>query len=146
MHAYARAPAPGPGPGSGALPGPVLFEPGLTGMDYCGSYPLRHPDPNPKRNGSQQTAANSWAVAVQNEPCNRSVGFGPFYPSRSAINSAPFLSIKIHQTPKTLQHTEKEILPLHSEVGLLHFRFRSDFQQEVGILQLRFRSDFQEIL
>ena len=28
--------------GSGSLPGPVLFEPGLTGM----GYPLRHPDPN----------------------------------------------------------------------------------------------------
>ena len=40
----------------------------------------------------------------------------------------------------------KEILPLHSEVGLLQLKFRGDFQQEVGILQLRFRSDFQEIL
>ena len=36
----------GPGSGSGSLPGPVLFEPGLTGMGYRGSYPLRHPDPN----------------------------------------------------------------------------------------------------
>ena len=32
--------------GSGSLPGPVLFEPDLTGMGYSGSYPLRHPDPN----------------------------------------------------------------------------------------------------
>ena len=36
----------GSGLGSGSLPGSVLFEPDLTGMDYRGSYPLRHPDPN----------------------------------------------------------------------------------------------------
>ena len=53
------------GSGSGSLPGPVLFEPGLTGMGYRRSYPLRHPDPNPnQRNGSQQTVANSCAVAA----------------------------------------------------------------------------------
>ena len=30
--------------------------------------------------------------------CNRSVGIGPLYPSRSAINSAPLLSNKTHNT------------------------------------------------
>ena len=61
---HARAAA-GAGSGSGSLPGPVLFEPGITGMGYRGSYPLRHPDLNPnQRNGCQKTAANSWAVAV----------------------------------------------------------------------------------
>ena len=43
------APVPGLGSGSGSLPGLVLFEPGLTGMGYRGSYPLRHPDPNPNQ-------------------------------------------------------------------------------------------------
>ena len=38
-----------PGSGSGSLPGPVLFEPGLMGMGYSGSCPLRYPDPH-KRN------------------------------------------------------------------------------------------------
>ena len=80
-------------------------------------------------------------ATVQTEPLQPS---RRICPSRSAINSAPFLSNKI--TPKTLQHTEKEILLLHSEVELLQFRFRSDFQQEVRILQLGFRSEFQEIL
>jgi len=43
----ARAAAgPGSGSGSGSLPGPVLFEPGLTGMGYRETYP------------------NSWVVAV----------------------------------------------------------------------------------
>ena len=37
---------PGSGSGPSSLPGLVLFEPGLTGMGYRGSYPLRHPDPN----------------------------------------------------------------------------------------------------
>ena len=32
--------------------------------------------------------------------CNRSVGFGQFYPSRSAINSAPFLSNNTHKNRK----------------------------------------------
>ena len=36
---------PGSGPGSGSLPGPVLFEPGLTGIGYSGSQPLCHPNP-----------------------------------------------------------------------------------------------------
>ena len=63
--APAQAPVPGSGSGSGSLPGLVLFEPGLTGMGYRGLYPLRYLDPNPnQRNGCQQTAANSWAVAV----------------------------------------------------------------------------------
>jgi len=37
---------PAPGSGLGSLLDPVLFEPNLTGMDYSGSYPLRHSDPN----------------------------------------------------------------------------------------------------
>ena len=124
----------------------VLFEPGLTGIDYHKSYPLRHPDPNPKCNGSQQIVTNSWAVAVRNDPlqrfrsnrCNRSVGFGPFYLFQSAINSAPFLSIKTHRKKQ------------QSIFCILKWdfctQFRSDFQQEVRILQIGFRSDFQEIL
>ena len=63
--AVAGRPAPDLGSGSGSLPGPVLFEPGLTGMGYRVSYPLRHPDPNPNQhNGCQQTVANSWVVTV----------------------------------------------------------------------------------
>ena len=47
MPAHTRAAAGGGGrPGSGSLPGPVLFEPGLTGMGYSGSYPLCYPHPN----------------------------------------------------------------------------------------------------
>ena len=49
------SPGPGLGSGSGSLPGPVLFETGLTGMDYRGSYLLRHLDPNPK---AQRLSAN----------------------------------------------------------------------------------------
>ena len=80
--------------------------------------------------------------------CNRSIGFGRIYPSRGAINNAPFLSNKTHTKKQTEAIQEKEILPLHSEAEarLLQLKFRSDFQQEVGILQLGFRNDFQEIL
>ena len=55
MPARARAPPaaaaaagrPAPGRAPVWVPyGPILFEPGPTGMGYCGSYPLRHPDPN----------------------------------------------------------------------------------------------------
>jgi len=85
-------------------------------------------------------------ATVQTEPlqrfrpnrCNRSVGFGPFYPSRSAINSAPFLSIKTHRKQ---QQSIFCILKWD-----FYTQFRGDFQHEVRIPQLEFRSDFQEIL
>ena len=65
-----------------SLPGPILFEPGLTGMGYSGSYPLNR--------------------------CNHSVGFGHFYPSRSAINSAPFSQSKTHQHQQQQKQEENK--------------------------------------
>ena len=64
-------------------PGSKRTEPGLTGMGYSGSRPLRYPDP---RNGWQETAANHYngfclersVVTVQTEPLQP---FGRIYPS-----------------------------------------------------------------
>ena len=71
MRARAAAGGAGAGPGSGlalgsgSLPGPVLFEPGLMGIGYSGSHPLRHPDPNRiSATTDRKTVANSWVVSV----------------------------------------------------------------------------------
>ena len=65
MHVHARAPTgqPVPGLGSGSLPGLVLFEPGLTGMGYA-DHTRSAIRIRTQRNGCQQTAADSWAVAA----------------------------------------------------------------------------------
>jgi len=102
-------------------------------------------EPN-QRNGWQKNAANSWAVSVWNEPlqrfrpnrCNRSVRFGRIYPSRSAINSAPFLSNKTQQIQ---QNTQKRKRKASFFLCILKW----DFQLEVWILQLGFWSDFHQI-
>ena len=63
--AAAGAGRPALGSGSGSLPGQVLFEPGLTGMGYSGSYSLCHPDPNRiSATTDRKTVANSCAVSV----------------------------------------------------------------------------------
>ena len=88
---------PGLSAGAGFLPGLVLFEPGLTGTGYAEH--IRSAIRTAPRNGCQPTAPGSWAALQRFRPnrCNCSVGFGPECPSRSAINSAPLLSIKTHQ-------------------------------------------------
>ena len=53
-----------PGSGSGSLPGPVLFEPGLTGMGYAEHARSAIRIRTAQRNGCQPTAADSWAVAA----------------------------------------------------------------------------------
>ena len=65
------------------------------------------------RNGCQPTAADGWAVAaVEMNHCNGSdrtvatVRFGPFYPSRRAINSAPFSQIRTHQHQPSVLSSE----------------------------------------
>ena len=76
MPAHARAhPAsdgrPVPVPGSGSLPGPVLFEPGLTGMGYAEHTHSAIRIRTALR--CQPTAADSWAVAaVEMNRCNGS--------------------------------------------------------------------------
>ena len=97
-------PAVRPGPGRGALPDPVLFEPGLTGMGYADPTRSAIRFRTAPRNGCQPTAADGWEVAaVETSRCNGSdravatVGFRPFYPSWSAINSALFSQIRTHQ-------------------------------------------------
>ena len=52
-----RAPAPGSGSGSGSLPGPVLFEPGLTGMGHADHTRSAIRIRTAPRNGCQPTAA-----------------------------------------------------------------------------------------
>jgi len=99
--------------------------------------------------GCQPTAADSWAVAaIETNHCNGSdrtvatVEFGHFYPSRSAINSAPFSQIKTHNRSNKWEISSSSAF----WSGLSATQARSDFQREVGILQLEFRSNFQEIL
>ena len=58
----APVPGSGPGQGPGSLPGPVLFEPGLTGMDYADHT-----------RSAIRIRTNSWAVtAVEMNRCNGS--------------------------------------------------------------------------
>ena len=62
---------PGSGAGAGSLPGPVLFEPGLTGMGYAEHARFAIRIRTAQRNGCQPTAADSWAVAaVETNRCN----------------------------------------------------------------------------
>ena len=136
----------GSGSGSGSLPGPVLFEPGLMGMGYSGSYPLRYPDPNRlSATADRKPPRTVGRFLFETNRCNRSVGFGWFYPSRSAINSALFLSNKKHRNKKKYRKGKRvpssAFLSENSAT-----RVRSDIQQEVGILQRGFRSNFQQIL
>ena len=65
--------------------------------------------------GCQPTTADSWAVAaIETNHCNGSdrtvatVEFGHFYPSRSAINSAPFSQTKTH---KNTTNIKEEYVP-----------------------------------
>ena len=58
---------------SGSLPGPVLFEPGLTGMGYAEHTRSAIWIRTAPRNGCQPTAASGWAVAaVEMNHCNGS--------------------------------------------------------------------------
>ena len=53
-----------PNSGSGSLPGPVLFESGLTGMGYAEHARSAIRIQTAQRNCCQHTAANSWAVVA----------------------------------------------------------------------------------
>jgi len=115
-YAHARAaasggrPAPVSGPGSGSgsglgsgsLPAPVIFVPGHADMG--------HADHTRSASGSEPPSATAvckivatvgrlkrTVATVQTEPLQLLVGFRLKYPSRSAINSTPLLSIKTHQ-------------------------------------------------
>ena len=77
-HALARAAAGGGagpgsgsglGSGSGSLPGPVLFEPGLTDMGYADPTRSTIQIRTAPRNGCQPTAADGWAVAAVEMNC-----------------------------------------------------------------------------
>ena len=79
--AAAGQPVPGPGPGSGSGSGSL---PGTDPLRVCWTA----------------NSCDCWVEPLQRfrpNRCNCSVGFGPKYPSRSVINSAPLLSNKTHQ-------------------------------------------------
>ena len=79
------------------------FWTGSHGHGLHGSYSLHHPDPN---RSAQRLLVNrrgqlggccGWNEPLQwfrSSRCNRSVDFGHFFPSRSAINSAPYSQTK----------------------------------------------------
>ena len=91
--------------GSGSLPGLVLFESGLAGMD-C-KHTRSAPDPNrpPTRPLRVSWTANNcdcWAANRRDcwvKRLHPFVGFGPVGPSWNAINSAPYSQLK--NTPTT---------------------------------------------
>ena len=110
----------GSGPSSGSLPGLVLFELGLTGMGYAehtrSAIRIRTAPPTDPLSGFEPL--RQWLLqqldgqrlrwlgrtvaTVQTEPLQLFVGFGPFGPSRSAINSA------LNSQLKTTQHTNSK--------------------------------------
>ena len=86
----------GPGSGSGPLPGAVLFEPGPTGMWIIPAPPSGSEPPSATAVSKlPQTVGRMLRLkrTVVTEPLH-SVSFGHFYPSRSAINSAPYSQTK----------------------------------------------------
>ena len=90
-HAPARAPPPlaAAGSGSGSLPGPVLFESGLTDLGYSDRT---HSAIGPATADRKSPQA---VTTVQTEPLQPfTVSFEHFYPFRSAINSAPYSQTK----------------------------------------------------